>query len=82
MLYVHYTGSKYHETYFLPYQMFSTVIRCIDTKFGWIWSSDQSARNKFSLKSVENWNFAGPQKSSKQAETNDVLKQIWSQLFE
>ena len=53
--------------------MFSTVKRCIHTKFGWIWSSDQSARNKFSFKSVENWNFAGSQKASKQAETNDVL---------
>ena len=29
-----YRGSKYHETYFLPYQMFSTVKRCIHTKFG------------------------------------------------
>ena len=66
-------GSKYHETYFLPDQMFSTVKRCIHTKFGWIWSSDQSTPNKFSFKSVENWNFAVPQKASKQAETNDVL---------
>ena len=49
-------------SYYLPYQMFSTVKRCIHTKFGWIWSSDLSASNKFSFKSVENWNFAGPQK--------------------
>ena len=68
-----YRGSKYHETYFLPYQMFLTVKRCIHTKFGWIWSSDHSAHNKFSFKSVENWNFAGQQKASKQAETDDVL---------
>ena len=46
--------------------MFSTVKRCIHTKFGWIWSSDQSTHNKFSFKSVENWNFAGLQKASKQ----------------
>ena len=53
--------------------MFSTVKRWIHTKFCWIWSSDQSACNKFSFKSVENWNFAGPQKALKQAETNDVF---------
>ena len=47
--------------------MFSTVKRCIHTKFGWIWSSELSASNKFSFKSVENWNFAGPQKASKRA---------------
>ena len=72
-MHFYYTGKKYHETYFLPYQMFSTVKRCIHTKFGWIWSSAQSVRNKFSFKSVENWNFAGLQKASKKAETNDVL---------
>ena len=49
------------RNYFLPYQMFSTVKRCIHTKFGWIWSSELSASNKSSFKSVENWNFAGPQ---------------------
>ena len=65
--------TKYQETYLLPHQMFSTVKRCIHTKFGWLWSSELSASNKFSLKSVKNWNFAGPQKASKQAETNDVL---------
>ena len=68
-----YCGSKYHETYFLPYQMFSTVKRCIHTKFGWIWSSELSPSNKFSFKSVENWYFAGLQKASKQAQTEDVL---------
>ena len=66
----HYRGSKYHDTYFLPYQMFSTVKKCIHTKFGWIWSSELSASNKFSFKSVKNWNFVGPQKASKQAKTN------------
>ena len=53
--------------------MFLTVKRCIHTKFGWIWSSELSASNTFSFKSVENWNFAGPQKASKQAEADDVL---------
>ena len=49
--------------------MFSTVKRCIHTKFGWIWFSELSSSNKFSFKSVENWTFADPQKASKQAET-------------
>ena len=53
--------------------MFLTVKRCIHTKFGWIWSSELSASNKFSLKSVKNWNFVDPQKASKQAEADDVL---------
>ena len=53
--------------------MFSTIKRRIHAKFGWIWSSELSKSKKISFKTVENWNFAGPQIAPKQAETKDIL---------
>ena len=44
--------------------MLSTINRCIQSKFGWIWSSELSTSNKISFKSVKNWIFGGPQNRS------------------